>query len=45
LVGFCKASEDFEENFGGLQRVLEGFGRINRCFGGIREDLVGFRGL
>ena len=24
---------------------LEGFGRIIRCFGGIREDLVGFRGL
>jgi hypothetical protein len=45
LVGFCKASEDFEEKFGGLQRAPGGFGRIFRCFGGIPEALVGFRGL
>jgi len=45
LVGFCKASEDFEENFRGLHGAPEGLGRIFRCFGGIREALVGFRGL
>jgi len=45
LVGFCKASEDFEENFRGLQRASGGFGRIFRSFGGIWEALVGFRGL
>jgi len=35
LEGFCKASEDFEENFGGVQRAPGGFGRIFRCFGGM----------
>ena len=35
LGGFCKASEDFEENFGGLQRAPGGFGGIFRCFGGM----------
>jgi len=45
LVGFCKASEDFEENFRGLHGAPGGFSRIFRCFGGIREAMVGFRGL
>jgi len=45
LLGFCKASEDFEENFRGLHGTPGGFGRILRCLGGIREALVGFRGL
>jgi len=45
FVGFCKASEDFEENFKGLHGAPGGFGRIFRCFVGIREALVGFRGL
>jgi hypothetical protein len=35
LGGFCKASEDFEEYFGGVQRAPGGFGRIFRCFGGM----------
>jgi hypothetical protein len=45
LVGFYKASEDFEKIFRGLQRASGGFGRIFRCFGGILEALVGLRGL
>ena len=45
MVGFCKASEDFKENFRGLQRASGCFGRTLRCFGGIQEALVGFRGL
>ena len=35
LVGFCKASEDFGENFRGLHGTPGGFGRIFRCFGGL----------
>ena len=45
LEGFCKAFEDFKENFRGLQRASGGFGGTFRCFGGIQEALVGLRGL